>query len=91
MKIEEYRERLSALLVDGADVGAITDGLLQDYSDRLNEAEELKAKDTTIADLTSKIAELNATNLKLIDRIKYSDPDPEPVTEPEVTLENLFD
>jgi len=91
MKIEEYKERLSGLLVDGADVGAITDSLLQDYSDRLKEVEELKAKDTTIADLTSKIAELNATNLKLIDRIKYSDPDPEPAPEPEVTLENLFD
>lgn len=91
MKIEDYKATLTGLLAEGADVGAITDGLLKDYQERLNEVEEMRTKDTTIADLTSKIAELNATNLKLIDRIKYSDPDPEPAPEPEVTLENLFD
>ena len=88
MKIDEYRTKLSGLL---SDVGKITDELMTDYTERLNEAAESAAKDVTIADLTAKIADLNNTNVKLIEKIKYSEPAQEKDPEPEITLENLFD
>lgn len=91
MKIDEYRTKLSGLLSEGADVGKITDELMTDYNERLNEAAESAAKDVTIADLTAKIADLNNTNIKLIEKIKYSEPAPEKDPEPVITLENLFD
>lgn len=91
MKSEELKEKLSAMTTEGADVAAITDEIMTDYADRLEEISKASEKDAKIAELTATIAGLNETNMKLIERIKYQDDGDDGDDTPRVTLENLFD
>lgn len=92
MKSEELKEKLTAMTAEGADVAAITDEIMTDYADRLDEISKAAEKEAKIAELTATIAGLNETNMKLIERIKYQDDgDDDGDDTPRVTLENLFD
>lgn len=92
MRSEELKEKLSSMTAEGADVAAITDEIMNDYADRLEEISKVAEKDAKIAELSATIAGLNETNMKLIERIKYQDDgDDDGDDAPRVTLENLFD
>lgn len=94
MTIEEFKAKLGHMTEEGADVAAVTDELMTDYAERLTEAEqkaaEIAEKAEEVTRLTAKVNELAATNMKLIDKIKYHEDEKEEDVE-KVTLENLFD
>lgn len=92
MTREEFKSKLAGFTVEGADPAALTIELIDDYTERLDEIAAGAEKDAKIAELTATIAQLNETNMKLIDRIKYQDEtDPEQDPGEEVTLANLFE
>ncbi len=95
MTIDEYRAALGRMTEEGADIAAVTDTLMTDYAERLTEAEqkaaEIAEKAEEVTRLTVKVNELAATNLKLIDKIKYHEDDKEEPENEEITIENLFD
>ena len=95
MTIDEYRAKLGSMTEEGADIAAVTDELMTDYAERLTEAEqkaaEIAEKAEEVTRLTAKVNELAATNLKLIDKIKYHEEDKKEPENEEVTIENLFD
>lgn len=91
MRIEDFKEKINSLFNEGADIAAITDELFEDYSERIAAEAVITEKENVIAALTAKIAEINETNMKLVNRIKYSEAEAIPDETPEVTIENLFD
>lgn len=90
MTRDEFKEKITGMTAEGADVAGIAAELLDDYGERLDEIAAGAEKEAKIAELSATIAQLNETNMKLIERIKYQD-DPDPEEVDEVTLENLFD
>lgn len=92
MTHEEFKKTLGSITEEGADVAAITDTLLTDYAEQIKLSDVIAEKDAKIAELTSTIASINDTNMKLIERIKYQEETSgtQDEEEPEVTLANLF-
>ena len=78
---------------EGADRAAVYDDVLTEVSGLFAQIDEGAAK---LAEVTNRVTELTDSNLKLLDKIRYIEPeqeaeaDPEPA-EPEITLENLFE
>ena len=88
MTIDEYRERLKDITEDAGTI----DELTTDYAEQLSNAARVEELEQEIAARDVKISELAATNLKLIDKIKYIDEEPETDDEPdEITIESLFE
>jgi len=89
MTIDEYRERLKSITEDAGTI----DELATDYAEQLGNAARVEELEAELAARDVKISELAATNLKLIDKIKYiDDEEPETDEEPEeITIESLFE
>lgn len=93
MTIEEMRAALIGSHDEGVDTAAVYDSVLSEVSGLQAQIEEGKGK---LADLTNRVTELTENNLKLLDKIRYTEPEQEAtpedtVDEPEITLANLFE
>ena len=81
LTIDEIKAKLAASDEEGADKATIYDEVLSDIADTYNKITEMeKAKaetDTKLSELSDKANELTQTNLKLLDKIKYVEPDKE--------------
>lgn len=96
LTIDEIKTKLNASDADGADKASIYDEVLSDISEtytRIAEMEKSKAEsDAKLTELSDKANELTQTNLKLLDKIKYVEPDkeePEDKGEPEAEIADL--
>lgn len=91
MTIEEYKARMKELTDDAA----VVDELAEDYAEQLSNAARVAELEQELAARDVKISELAATNMRLVDKIKYVEDAPEEQPEdesPEVmTLEELFE
>lgn len=95
MTIEEMRQALIGSHDEGVDTAAVYDSVLSEVSGLMATIDEGSAK---IAELTNRVTELSENNLKLLDKIRYAEPEQEatpddtvPNDEPEITLANLFE
>lgn len=91
MTFEEIKNALLTSGDEGVDRAAVYDSVLTEISANMNELEDAKRR---VEDLTNRVAELTDNNLKLLDKIRYTEATPEDETDPEpeeITLENLFE
>lgn len=91
MTLEEIKNALLTSGDEGVDRAAVFDSVLSEVSVTMSELEDARRK---VEDLTNRVAELTDNNLKLLDKIRYTEATPEDETEPEaeqITIENLFE
>lgn len=94
MTLEEIKQALVGSHDEGVDTASVYDSVLSEISGLQARIEEGQAK---ITDLTNRVTELTDNNLKLLDKIRYTEPEqqatPEDTVdkEPEITLANLFE
>lgn len=92
LTIDEIKAKLASSDEEGADKASIYDEILNDIAETytaLKAAQDGKAEaDEKITSLSDKANELTQTNLKLLDKIKYVEPDKqEPETDKEDDVE----
>lgn len=91
MSLDEMKQLLMSGEEEGADRGSIYDAVLSEVESMTGRLAEAEGK---VAELTAKTAELAENNLKLLDKIRYSEKVVEDVIEeeqPEITIDNLFE
>ena len=92
MNFEEFKNSLLTSHGEGVDSAAVYDSLLTEVSGLY---EDLKVKTEAVEELTNRLAESNASNMKLLDKIKYMAVEETPEDdkdEPELlTIEQLFE
>lgn len=77
--IDEIKAKLASSDEEGADKASIYDEVLSDITEtynKISEMEQAKTEtDQKLTELSDKANELTRTNLKLLDKIKYVEPD----------------
>ena len=93
MTIDEYKARMKELTDDAA----VIDELAEDYAEQLGNAARVAELEQELAARDVKISELAATNMRLVDKIKYVEDAEDAEEHPEedspevMTLEELFE
>lgn len=92
MTIDEIKAKLIGADEEGADRAGIYDEVLSEVAAQIQRADEAEAK---VSEVMSRVAELEASNMKLLDKIRYVEAD-EQVETPEeteevMTIEELFE
>lgn len=92
MTIDEIKAKLIGADEDGADRAAIYDEVLTEVAAQIERADAAEAQ---IADVMARVADLEASNMKLLEKIRYveaedAEPEEEEVEE-EMTYEKLFE
>lgn len=92
MTFDEIKAKLVGADEEGADRAGIYDEVLSEVAAQIQRADEAEAK---ISEVMSRVAELEASNMKLLDKIRYVEAD-EQVETPEeteevMTIEELFE
>lgn len=94
MTFDEIKTNLMAAEEEGADRAGIYDEVLAEISAQMERADAAEAQ---IADVMTRVAELEATNMKLLDKIRYveaeaAEAEEEDVEEPvAMSYEELFE
>lgn len=92
MTIDEIKAKLIGADEEGADRAGIYDEVLSEVAAQIQRADEAEAK---ISEVMSRVAELEASNMKLLDKIRYVEAE-EQVETPEeteevMTIDELFE
>lgn len=91
MTFDEIKSTLFTSHDEGVDTAAAYDAILTEVSAIMS---NLDTKVHEVEDLTNRLAESTASNMKLLDKVKYmlQNQEDEPVNETEtITLTNLFE
>ena len=93
MTIDEIKAKLIGADEEGADRAGIYDEVLSEVAAQIERADAAEAK---ISEVMSRVAELEASNMKLLDKIRYVEAEeqvetPEETEDEVMTIEELFE
>ena len=91
MTFDEIKSKLMTTEEEGADRAAIYDEVLTEVAAQIERADAAEAQ---IADVMARVADLEASNMKLLEKIRYveaEDAEDEEEVEEEMTYEKLFE
>lgn len=91
MTFEELKNTLLTSHDEGVDSSAAYDSILTEVSEMYTKMNESERK---VEDLTNRVAQLTDSNFKLLEKVRYMEPEEskEPEPEPEeITIEKLFE